>query len=111
MDDLGAAVSIFLAQPGAMEQLEAVAKQLGLGGSSEPPTQKENKPEPWGEISPERLQGLITALQHGTAENATALLEAMTPLLGQDKREKLRRAAKALRLMGAAKAVAGTIEL
>ena len=30
MDDIGGAIQSFLSQPGAMEQVEAMAKQLGL---------------------------------------------------------------------------------
>ncbi len=110
MDDIGAAVSSFLSKPGAMEQLETVAKQLGLGEGQNASSQKEQGGEPSDGPAPEQLRRLMTALQSSQGE-APALLEALMPLLRPEKGEKLQKAAKALRLMRTAKAVAGTVEL
>jgi hypothetical protein len=93
MDDLGAAISGFLAQPDAMEQLSAAAKQLGLGNPAEA-----------------AATGLLESIREEPEETA-ALLEALRPLLGPGKQEKLDRAAKALRLMRTAKRLSRTIEL
>ncbi len=110
MDDIGAAVSSFLSKPGAMEQLEAVAKQLGLGEDQRASAQEEQGPESPEDSAPEQIRQLMTALQSSQTE-APALLEALMPLLRPEKGEKLQKAAKALRLMRTAKAVAGTVEL
>lgn len=128
MDDLGAAIQGFLAQPGAMEQVEAMAKQLGLGApgaetAAEPEAEASvpasaGMPElqkvlgGLGEIPPEALGTLMRALQEGgTSSQSAALLEALRPLLRQEKQEKLDRAIRAVRLMHTAKTVSKTIEL
>ena len=72
MDDLSGAIQGFLSQPGAMEQLQQMAQQLGLSPQNPPENQEKpksggcdppKKPEPSGElpISPELLQGLMQA--------------------------------------------------
>lgn len=115
MEDLSAAISSFLSQPGAMEQVEAMAKQLGLGpGASE--TEADAQPGSLGglmdEISPEKLQGILRAVQSGSGScQSTSFLEALQPLLKEEKQEKLNRAIRAIRLMHTARAVSKTIEL
>ena len=115
MEDLSAAISSFLSQPGAMEQVEAMAKQLGLGpGASE--TESDTQPGSLGglmdEISPEKLQGILSAVQSGGSPcQSTSFLEALQPLLKEEKQEKLNRAIRAIRLMHTARAVSKTIEL
>lgn len=109
MDDLGAAISGFLSQPGAMEQLEAAAKQLGLGpaGGGEPPPREDTE-----QLSPEKLQKLMQAVSAGSQpDQATALLDALRPMLRPEKQGKLDRAIRALRLMRTARTVTETIEL
>lgn len=96
MDDLSAALSGFLSQPDAMEQLTAAAKQLGLGSQPQPDQAK--------------AAALLSALREEPQETA-ALLEALKPLLRPEKREKLDRAARALQLMHTAKRLSQTIEL
>lgn len=113
MDDLGAAISGFLEQPGAMEQLEAVAKQLGLGpGAGEPETEAPEAVETaaFSGLSPEKLGPLLSALgTSGQPTPETKLLEALRPFLSHD--EKVDRAKRALGLMHALRTAAGTIEL
>ena len=119
MDDLGTAISSFLEKPGAMEQLEAVAAQLGLGPSAagkEPAgASPESGPEQTVEtaalgLSPEKLAPLMAAFSaQGASSAETALLDALCPFLGTHSREKLDRAKRALGLMRAVRAVAGTI--
>lgn len=73
MDDLSGAIQGFLSQPGAMEQLQQMAQQLGLSPQNPPEPPKSGgcdppkKPEPSGElpISPELLQGLMQAAKGG----------------------------------------------
>lgn len=113
MDDLSAAISGFLEQPGAMEQLEAMAKQLGLSPQSqqETPNQLSDSTNLPG-LSPEKLAPLMEAFGKSNQPTAeTALLEALRPFLGTRSQEKLDRAKRALGLMRTAKTVAGTIEL
>ena len=114
MDDLGAAISGFLEQPGAMEQLEAVAKQLGLGPGTAGPELSEapetTETAAFSGLSPEKLGPLLSAL--GTSSQPTPetkLLEALRPFLSQN--EKVDRAKRALGLMHALRTAAGTIEL
>ena len=114
MDDLGAAISGFLEQPGAMEQLEAVAKQLGIGpGAAEPEASETPEAvETAGSsgLSPEKLAPLLSALgTSGQSTPETKLLEALRPFLSHD--EKVDRAKRALGLMHALRTAAGTIEL
>lgn len=115
MDDLGAAISGFLEQPGAMEQLEAMAKQLGLGPSGtgadaqEAESQEVAAPAIAG-LSPEKLGPLMAAFSGGGMPTAeTALLDALRPFLGEDSQEKLDRAKRALGLMRTVRTVAGTM--
>ena len=54
---------------------------------------------------------LLGALRDGGASQSAALLEALRPLLRLEKQEKLDRAIRAVRLMGAARTVSKTIEL
>ncbi len=110
MDDLSAAISGFLEQPGAMEQLEAMAKQLGLSPSA-PETEPQEAAEPaMGGLSPEKLAPLMAAFSGSGAHTAeTTLLEALRPFLGEGAQEKLDRAKRALGLMRTVKTVAGAM--
>lgn len=109
MDDLSAAISGFLEQPGAMEQLEAMAKQLGLAPSGGETPEAEAEPAMAG-LSPEKLGPLMAALSGGGAATAeTALLDALRPFLGEGSQEKVDRAKRALGLMRTVRTVAGTI--
>lgn len=114
MDDLGAAISGFLEQPGAMEQLEAVAKQLGIGpgvADAESPEAPETvETSAISGLSPEKLGPLLSALgASGQSTPETTLLEALRPFLSHH--EKVDRAKRALGLMHALRTAAGTIEL
>ena len=115
MEDLSAAISSFLSQPGAMEQVEAMAKQLGLGPAETGSESEREQATPGGfldGLSPEKLQSILGAVQEGGRPcQSTALLETLRPLLQEEKQEKLERAIRAIRLMHTAKAVSKTIEL
>jgi len=112
MDDIGGAIQSFLSQPGAMEQVEAMAKQLGLsvpGPDAEGPAPvlpEGNLPDP------QTLQKLMQAAAEGTKpDEATALLTALKPLLRQERQEKLDRAIRAMGMMRTAKLLSKTLEL
>lgn len=105
MDDLSTAINSFLSQPGAMEQMEKMAQQLGLG-PSEPETQV-----PEG-MSPEMVSRLMSAVSEAARpDESTAFLEALRPLLRRENQEKIDRAIQALRLMRAARTVSTAVEL
>jgi predicted naringenin-chalcone synthase len=110
MDDLGAQVSDFLSQPGAMEQIEALAKQLGLGPSETPKSPEEAAENSL--ISPENLHGLLSALEEASKpDRSTGVLEALRPLLQPERQGKIDRAIRAIRLIRAAKTASATLEL
>ena len=111
MDDIGSAIQSFLSQPGAMEQVEAMAKQLGLGGS-ESPEASETGARGLPELSPAMLQKISQAAGAAAGtDNAAGFLQALRPLMRPDRQEKLDRAIRALRLMRTAKVLSKTIEL
>jgi hypothetical protein len=112
MDDLSSAINGFLSQPGAMEQLQQMAQQLGL--SPPEPGEKQKPPEqPLGSppekpaelpISPEVLQGLMQAAAEASKpDEASQLLLALKPMLRPERQEKVDRAIRMLGLMRAAK--------
>lgn len=115
MDDLSGAIQGFLSQPGAMEQLQQMAQQLGLSSQNPPENQEKpksggcdppKKPELSGElpISPELLQGLMQAAAEASRPDETSnLLLALKPMLRPERQEKVDRAVEMLRLMRAAK--------
>ena len=115
MDDLSGTIQGFLSQPGAMEQLQQMAQQLGLSPQNPPENQEKpksggcdppKKTEPSGElpISPELLQGLMQAAQEASRPDETSnLLLALKPMLRPERQEKVDRAVEMLRLMRAAK--------
>lgn len=115
MDDLGAAVSSILSDPGAMEQINLLAKQLGLSQDAKP-EEPERPPNmeallPEG-LSPEKLGKILTAVRTGNEpDDATRFLEALRPMLRREMQGKLDRAQRAIRLMHTAKAVSGVWEL
>ena len=115
MDDLSGAIQGFLSQPGAMEQLQQMAQQLGLSPQNPPENQEKPKSggcdppkklEPSGElpISPDLLQGLMQAAAEASRPDETSnLLLALKPMLRPERQEKVDRAVEMLRLMRAAK--------
>lgn len=124
MDDLSAAINGFLSQPGAMDQIKSMAQSLGLGDlelpgsgpaqdSREAPAVQASAPaqDAGPLLDPKKLQVLMKAMGDSSSDPSAKLLEALGPLLQENKREKLDRAVRALRLMGAARAVTKTIDL
>lgn len=108
MDDLGAAVSSILSDPEAMEQISAMAKQLGLSQME----QSELPETPELPVSPETMGKLMSAVRdQGEPDDATRFLEALRPLLRREMQGKMDRALKAVKLMRTARAVTGVLEL
>lgn len=112
MDDLSGAINGFLSQPGAMEQLQQMAQQLGLsppenGEQSklveQPPTPPPEKPAELP-ISPEVLRGLMQAAAEASKPDETSqLLLALKPMLRPERQEKVDQAIRILGLLRAAK--------
>ena len=108
MDDFSTAVTSFLSQPGAMEQMKTMANQLGLG----PMQQETIEQEQNGGISPEVLTRILGAVSEATRpDETTAFLEALRPLLRTEHQEKVDRAIRAVQLIRAAKTVSTTMEI
>ena len=105
MDDLGSAISEFISQPGAMEQVEALAKQLGLDLPSSGPAEAQAASAAAG---PALLGPLLQG--QGKAPSVT-LLEALKPILGPGKQDKLARAIRTLRLISAVRTISGNADL
>lgn len=122
MDDLKEALSGFLSQPGAMDQVMSMAASLGLtppgSGNSEPQPNadtQEAKPDAApasASIPPEALQGLMRAASElGKPDETTALLTALRPLLRPERQAKLDSAVKLYGLLRAARTIPGLTEL
>ena len=94
MDDLSGILESFLAQPDAMEQLRSMAQSLGFEPpAQEPDTQTARQSGLEDLISPAQLMALMGAMSEASAPNdSTSLLEALRPLLGLERQEKLNRA-------------------
>lgn len=110
MDDLGGMINSFLSQPGAMEQLQSMAKQLGLGETAE--ATAEPVPTTPDGISPEMLNRMMSAFAEASRQDeVTDFLEALRALLKPDRQAKIDRAIRAVHLMRAARTVTKVAEL
>lgn len=104
MDDFSGTIERFLSQPEAMEQLQAMAKQLGLGETAAPAA-------PEG-IQPEMLTKLMAAFSEASQnDQVTELLNALRGILRPERQEKIDRAIRAVHLVRAAKTVSKVVEL
>lgn len=103
MDDLGSVISGFLQQPDAMEQLQAAAKQLGLGSVGEETTS--------AGVSPELLQNMARVMGSGQDDETACFLRALRTMLRPERREKVDRAIRAMQLISAARAVSALTEV
>ena len=98
MEDLSAKLSGILSDPEAMKELTALASELGV---SAPGVHKEPEPKPAADPAAlSMMSGLIPLL--GTLkqeDDTTRLLEAIRPFLSEERREKLDKAKRLLRMM------------
>jgi len=98
MEDLSAKLSGILSDPEAMKELTALASELGV---SAPGVHKEPEPKPTFDPSAvSMMSGLMPLL--GTLkqeDDTTRLLEAIRPFLSEERREKLDKAKRLLRMM------------
>lgn len=104
MDDISGIIERVMSQPEAMEQLQSMAKQLGLGG--------EVTEAPPKEVSPELLSKVVSAFSEASAKDeVTSFLEALRGLLRPERQEKLDRAIRAVHLMRTARTMSSVVEL
>lgn len=108
MSELEDRISSILSSPEEMNRITQLAQSL-MGGSAALPAQPDAAEPPDGGMSGmlEKLRGMMGSAQNAPAgkSNTHALLEAMTPFLGEKRRRKMTRA---LQLARAAK-FAGTM--
>jgi hypothetical protein len=92
--------------------MQALAQQLGLGSSQQPGRPEEQAESKDALVSPENLQGLLSALEEAAKpDQTTGVLEALRPLLQPERQSKIDKAIRAIRLMRAAKTASSTLEL
>ena len=99
MEDLSAKLSGILSDPEAMKELTALASELGV---SAPGVHKEPEPKTpsFDPAALSMMNGLMPLL--GTLkqeDDTTRLLEAIRPFLSEERREKLDKAKRLLRIM------------
>ena len=103
MDDISAAIRSVLNDPQSMAQIQNIMQSLGAndagqsGGQNAPgPAPAQNAPNGAGNA----LQSLLPALGGANQEDdATRLLAALRPLLGEARRKKLDEAVRILKLL------------
>lgn len=98
MDDLSEKLGSILSDPSAMKEIAQLASQLGV---ESPGTQKE--PDPPKNDSADMMSmmsGLMPLMGSLNREDdTTRLLDAIRPFLSEERREKLDKAKKMLRMM------------
>ncbi len=102
--DLTARLEAVLSDPGQMEKLASMAKELmgqGGGGGGEAPASAAGKDMPDGKL----LAALGKAFSGGERSRSADLLMAMRPYMKPEKQEKLDRAMKIARMVHVAEAV------
>lgn len=98
MDDLNAKLSGILSDPQAMREIAALASQLGIGDSGTPPQSAHAPPQQSPEMS--AVSALMPMLGSLRAEDETTrLLDAIRPFLSEERRQKLDKAKKLIRMM------------
>jgi len=106
MDDLSSKLNEFLKDPESMEKIKSIAAMFGGSGAAEnpapaaaPPVQENAGPPP---VDPDTLRTIMKiapALSHFRQDDdATRLLRALRPLLGEAKRKKLDEAIRLMQL-------------
>lgn len=102
MDNIGELLGPILSDPESMQQLRDVAKQLGLGDAQEPQpkVEKEEKGLPFDIDMFEAISKVTPLLSEINKEDdASRLLNAIRPYLGENRKRKADEAQKLLGLM------------
>ena len=107
MDELTSQLSSILSDPEAMNQLQAVAQQLGLGQEQSETSRAEPDADS-AAIPPEALK-MLTGVFSAKPDNVTRLLDSLGPILGENSLQKINRAKKAVFLSKAAESVLESI--
>lgn len=99
MDDLSEKLGSILSDPSAMKEIAQLASQLGVdtpGVHKEPePVKKSESPDMMS-----MMRGLVPLMGSLNSEDdTTRLLDAIRPFLSEERREKLDKAKKMLRMM------------
>ncbi len=98
MEDLASKISEILSSEESLKQLGELASMLGLSGEGEiAPTPQKNDDLPF---DPSVLIGLFAKLKESTQDDENInFLCALKPLLGEEKRERIDKAIKLIKLL------------
>ena len=101
MDDLNAKLSGILSDPEAMKEIAALASSLGIDAPGVHKSAPAPPPSPAAEGLPlSAMTALMPLLGQLRAEDETTrLLDAIRPFLSEERRQKLDKAKKLIRLM------------
>lgn len=96
MEDLAAKLTSLLQDEESLKQIQELAEMMGLSSPSE------SKPALQNEAAPdmEQIMGLVNLLQEAkTDDENICFLNALRPLLGEERRPRVDKAIKILRLL------------
>ena len=100
MDDLNAKLSGILSDPEAMKEIAALASSLGVDTSGVHKAPEQPKPAPSDSGALSMMTSLMPMLGSMSAEDdTTRLLDAIRPFLSEERRQKLDKAKKLIRIM------------
>lgn len=101
MSELEEKLNALLSNPQLMEQIAALAQNMGQ--TSPEPSRPEEPSFPMPSMDPQQIQSIVQAVsQSGVDQNQRALLHALSPYLSSARIRKLERAMRASRMAGAA---------
>jgi len=109
MTDFEEKLNAILSSPDTMAQVMSIAQSLGGTPSPEPPSHHEAEEKttpPLSSFDPAAIQAFLPLLQGGTKAAPSShrqLLDALTPFLREERREKLQKALRTARLLSAGK--------
>ena len=101
MDDLNAKLGAILNDPAAMKEIAALASSLGVDAqSAQPAPAPAPAPTPVDSMGLGAMSALMPLLGSFKAEDETTrLLDAIRPFLSEERRQKLDKAKKLIRIM------------
>ncbi len=97
MEDLAGKLTALLQDEESLKQIQELAEMMGLSSPSESPP----LPQQVGEIPDmEQIMGLVNLLQEAKPDDENiCFLNALRPLLGEERRPRVDKAVKLLRLL------------
>lgn len=100
MDDLNAKLGAILNDPAAMKEIAALASSLGVDAQSAQQPAPAPAPTPVDSMGLGAMSALMPLLGSFKAEDETTrLLDAIRPFLSEERRQKLDKAKKLIRIM------------